>query len=107
MRQGRWKDAELLQIQVMEASKTQRGDEHPHTLLAMNNLAQTWKFQGRYSDAVALMETCLQLSHRIIGPNHPHTVSSQSALNDWKQEMSTPSDDRDTTVEEETRTSVK
>jgi hypothetical protein len=36
---GRWKEAEELEVQVMEASKRVLGDEHPHTLTSMTNVA--------------------------------------------------------------------
>ncbi len=45
--QGRWKEAEELDVQVMETSRRVLGAEHPDTLTSMNNLAWTWKSQGR------------------------------------------------------------
>jgi hypothetical protein len=45
--QGRWKEAEELQVQVMETRKRVLGDEHPSTLTSMNNLALTYESQGR------------------------------------------------------------
>jgi len=37
--QGRWKEAEELDIQVMETSKTKLGAGHLDTLTSMNNLS--------------------------------------------------------------------
>ncbi|OHW96949.1 TPR domain protein, partial [Colletotrichum incanum] len=37
--QGRWKEAEELDVRVMETSSRVLGDEHPHTLTSMANLA--------------------------------------------------------------------
>ncbi|KAL5331275.1 hypothetical protein ACEPPN_000804 [Leptodophora sp. 'Broadleaf-Isolate-01'] len=45
--QGRWIDAEKLQVQVMEKSKTKLGVDHPDTLSSMDNLAATYGNQGR------------------------------------------------------------
>jgi hypothetical protein len=39
--QGRWKEAEELEVQVMETSSRVLGDEHPNTLTSMANLAFT------------------------------------------------------------------
>jgi hypothetical protein len=41
--QGRWDDAEKLQVQVMETFTTMFGADHPYTLTSMNNLAFTWR----------------------------------------------------------------
>ena len=38
-KQGRWKEAEQLQVQVSEMTKRVLGEEHPFTLTSMNNLA--------------------------------------------------------------------
>jgi hypothetical protein len=37
-RQGRWQEAEELEVQVMETRKKVLGLEHPDTLKSMNNL---------------------------------------------------------------------
>ena len=40
--QGRWKEAEELEVQVMETSSRVLGAEHPDTLTSMANLASTY-----------------------------------------------------------------
>jgi Tetratricopeptide repeat len=40
--QGCWNDADALEVLVMEKSKQVLGDDHPHTLLSMENLANTY-----------------------------------------------------------------
>ena len=40
--QGRWNEAEQLQVQVMDMTKKLLGAEHPDTLLSMENLAATY-----------------------------------------------------------------
>ncbi|KAJ9134829.1 hypothetical protein NKR19_g8522 [Coniochaeta hoffmannii] len=80
--QGRWKEAESLEMQVMEARKRVLGEEHPDTLTSMHNLAFTWHVQGRISEGLRLMEQCVQLQQRMLGQDHPHTMSSCSALHD-------------------------
>jgi hypothetical protein len=81
--QGRWEEAEKLEVQVMETSKTKLGADHPSTLTSMNNLARIWKSQGRHSDAVALMGDCVRARQRILGLEHPFTLSSLKTFEIW------------------------
>jgi hypothetical protein len=85
--QGRWDDAEKLEVQVMETSKTKLGVDHPDTLTSMNNLAFTWKGSGKEIEAIRLMEECVHFRKRILGVNHPHSVSSCTVLDTWKAEQ--------------------
>ncbi len=59
--QGRWDEAETLEVQVMETRKTKLGADHPSTLTSMANLASTYRNQGRWDEAetleVQVMET--------------------------------------------------
>jgi hypothetical protein len=57
-RQGRWKEAEELQVGVLKTSTRVLGKEHPDTLTYMNYLALTYKFQGRIEEAVSLTQAC-------------------------------------------------
>jgi hypothetical protein len=41
--QGQWKEAEELEVQVMQTRKRVLGEEHPETLTTMRNLASTYK----------------------------------------------------------------
>ncbi|KDQ53980.1 hypothetical protein JAAARDRAFT_97348, partial [Jaapia argillacea MUCL 33604] len=52
--QGRWKEAEGLDIAVMEATKRLLGEEHPNTLTSMANLASTYQNQGQWKEAEGL-----------------------------------------------------
>jgi hypothetical protein len=45
--QGRWEEAEKLEVQVLEVRKEVLGPEHPGTLTSMNNLAFTWKSKAK------------------------------------------------------------
>ncbi len=44
--QGRWEEAETLEVQVMETRKTKLGADHPDTLTSMANLASTYQKPG-------------------------------------------------------------
>jgi hypothetical protein len=52
--QGRWKEAEALEVQVMETRKRVLGQEHPDTLTSMANLASTYRNQGRWKETEEL-----------------------------------------------------
>jgi hypothetical protein len=52
--QGRWNEAEKLEVQVTEATKRVLGKEHPDTLTSMGNLASTYRNQGRSKEAEEL-----------------------------------------------------
>lgn len=59
--QGRWSEAEELQVPVIETIKRVLGLEYPNTLTSMSCLASTYGSQGRWNEAeksgVAVMET--------------------------------------------------
>ncbi|KAL2822076.1 hypothetical protein BJX63DRAFT_417851 [Aspergillus granulosus] len=59
--QGRWNEAEKLGVQVLETRKAVLGARHPSTLASMGNLASTYSNQGRWNEAeklqVQVMET--------------------------------------------------
>jgi hypothetical protein len=82
--QGRWEEAEKLEVEVMETCKTKLGADHLDTLTSMNSLAFTWKSQGRDTVALKLMDECVQLRTQILGINHPDTNSSTTALSQWR-----------------------
>jgi len=44
--QGRWKEAEELQVLVMKITKRVLGQEHANSLTSMANLASTYRNQG-------------------------------------------------------------
>ena len=46
--EGRWKEAEELELQVMETSSRVLGLEHPNTLTSVASLALTFWYQGRW-----------------------------------------------------------
>ena len=50
------------------------GDDHPSTLISMNNLASTYKAQGKMGEAVALQEEALHKCQRILGEDHPNIM---------------------------------
>ena len=49
-KQGRWNEAEKLNIQVMNMRMKLLGAEHPHTLIHLSNQASTYRDQKRVSE---------------------------------------------------------
>jgi hypothetical protein len=45
--QGRFREAEELELQLIETRKRVLGEEHPNTLMSIGNLALTYQNQGR------------------------------------------------------------
>ncbi|GLA16885.1 hypothetical protein AnigIFM62618_003989 [Aspergillus niger] len=77
---GRWKEAEVLEVQALELCKRVLGPEHPDTLTSMNNLASTYSYQGRWKEAEELQVQVMELCKRVLGPEHPNTLSSMNNL---------------------------
>ncbi|KAF1830845.1 hypothetical protein BDW02DRAFT_506598, partial [Decorospora gaudefroyi] len=84
--QGWWKEAEELEVQVMETRKRVLGEEHPSTLISMNNLAFTFMALGKVKEAFILMQDCYRLLDQVLGSLHPHTVLSKATLAAWQLE---------------------
>ena len=53
---GRWKEAEELEVQVVEIGKRVLREEHPDALTSIHNLAFTLKRQGHNDKVILLME---------------------------------------------------
>ena len=68
---GFFNEAEELQVQVLEIRKRVLGEEHPHTLVSMANLASTYAQRGRYDEAEELEVRMLEITKRVLGKEHP------------------------------------
>jgi tetratricopeptide (TPR) repeat protein len=78
--QGRWKEAEELEVQVMETSMKVFGQEHQDTLTSMGNLASTYWYQGRWKKAEELQVQVMETFKRILGQEHPDTLTIMNNL---------------------------
>jgi tetratricopeptide (TPR) repeat protein len=79
-KEGRWRDAEELEVQVMEARSRVVGEEHPDTLTAMANLASTYQNQGRWKEAEELEVKVMEARSRVVGEEHPDTLNAMGNL---------------------------
>jgi hypothetical protein len=78
--QGRWKEAEELGVQVVEARKRLLEPEHPDTLISMVNFACTLRLSGQEKASFLLLSDCVRVLSHNFGPSHPDTISSMSTL---------------------------
>ncbi|KAN0070402.1 hypothetical protein V8E54_011271 [Elaphomyces granulatus] len=78
--QGRWKKAEELHLQVVEARKIVLGQEHPDTLTSMSNLALTYWNQGRWKKAEELQVRVMETRKTVLGQEHPSMLTSMANL---------------------------
>jgi hypothetical protein len=77
---GRQQDALELLEGVATARKGTLGEEHPHTLASMHNLATCYGGVGRREEALLLLEKVVAASKRMLGEEHPHTLASMHNL---------------------------
>ncbi|KAI1672676.1 TPR-12 multi-domain protein [Pyrenophora tritici-repentis] len=77
---GRYEEAEELEVQVMHTSKRVLDDEHPYTLTSIANLAATYRNQGRWKEAEELEVQVMQASKRVLSDEHPDTLTSMGNL---------------------------
>ncbi|KAL5041581.1 hypothetical protein BDW71DRAFT_191588 [Aspergillus fruticulosus] len=85
--QGRWSEAEKLEVEILETRKTALGAKHPDTLSSMANLASTYWNQGRWNEAEKLQVQVLEISKAALGAEHPNTLTSRANLTyTWKSQ---------------------
>jgi tetratricopeptide (TPR) repeat protein len=78
--QADYPSARKLQEHVIEANRRLRGEEHPHTLRAINNLSQTLTMQGELDAALGLEELAVAARRRVLGEDHPDMLVAMSNL---------------------------
>lgn len=69
--QGRFDQAEVYGLQVMEATINAYGYYHTSVASCLNNLAGIYYNQGRYHDAELPAGRALHIYERLFGANHP------------------------------------
>ena len=77
---GKYIEAEELEIQVLHARNKILGEEHPSTILAMENLASTFFNLGKYAEAEKLQIQVLNASRKTLGEDHSDTIRARGSL---------------------------
>src|SRR6266699_27742 len=73
-------EAEAPFEEVFQTRKRMLGEEHPHTLTSMANLASTYRNQGRWKEAEELEVRVMETRKRVLGEEHPDTLTSRHNL---------------------------
>jgi len=76
LNQGKYQEAILVAERAVEVAKRVRGQEHPETADALNNLGIIFKNTKDYAKAERLYQEALQIRQKVLGPKHPDTVNS-------------------------------
>ena len=77
---GNYPEAEKIFRKGVEELEALVGRHHPHTLDAINNLAQSLWRQGRNAEAEPLYREVLDERLKLFGENHPRSISSLIGL---------------------------
>ena len=85
--QDRLQEAEELEVEIMEQRMKKNGETHESTLIAMNNLAQTYKSLGRFEKAEELLLRVHDLQPRILGLEHPGNLHTDISMARLKNEQ--------------------
>ncbi|KAL2812568.1 hypothetical protein BDW59DRAFT_38882 [Aspergillus cavernicola] len=85
--QGRWAEAQELEVELRDTRERILGEEHPHTLDSMSSLALVYSNQGKLEEAVELFTKVMDTSQRILSPDHAsiQTLRANLAATYWKQ----------------------
>lgn len=77
---GFYGTARVLLEETLEVSRRVLGHEHPSTLTAMANLAESLRALGDANTARTLLEETLEVSRKILGHEHPSTLTTMANL---------------------------
>ena len=72
--QGEYAQALALRESALAIYESARGPDHPHTAIALNNLATTFSILGQVDKALPLQQRALQITETALGPDHPDTA---------------------------------
>ena len=78
--QGKWKEAEDLQVIVKEMRKKVLGAKHPDSLKAIASLASTFQKQHKWKDAEDLQVIVVETSKQMLGTEHPDSLIAMDKL---------------------------
>jgi tetratricopeptide (TPR) repeat protein len=78
--EAKYAQAEQLLLVIVDALEQRMGPEHPATLIAKGNLADSYYRQGRLAEAMKLRKEVLAAQRRVLGNQHPNTLYTMVAL---------------------------
>jgi tetratricopeptide (TPR) repeat protein len=77
---GRWKEAEQLEMQMMARNSKIYGEEHPDTLSSMANLGIMYSLQGKEEKAELLKEQVIETLKMLVGDEDPSMLTGKANL---------------------------
>ncbi|CAI7582939.1 unnamed protein product [Penicillium pancosmium] len=80
MLEGRWEEAEKLQVQVIATYKNKFGEAHPDTLSNLNSLGLTYWNWNRLEEAKELFLQVMEICKTNFEKDHPNTLASMGNL---------------------------
>lgn len=78
--EGRWKEAEELQVKVVETMVRLPGGKHSGMLTAIADLGTTYRERGRLEDAEELERQVMEARSEMLGPTHLDTLTVMADL---------------------------
>ncbi|KIM24547.1 hypothetical protein M408DRAFT_331759 [Serendipita vermifera MAFF 305830] len=96
---GRLKQAEDVQVEVLQLRREAQGERHPKTLQTSSDLSRTYVAVGRLREAEILQATALKLRRQVQGERHPDTIAESSILAETYRDLGRYTEARD--LEEE------
>src|SRR5262249_14649794 len=73
-------EAESLQVRALEICRRESGEDHPLTLVIMNNLATFYWSTRKLERSIPLFEELLKRRQATLGPDHPSTLHTMANL---------------------------
>ncbi|KIK05634.1 hypothetical protein K443DRAFT_79159, partial [Laccaria amethystina LaAM-08-1] len=86
-KQGYTKEAEILQMKILDTRNEILGVEHPDIIRAMASLASTNRDLGKYTEAEKLEMQVLDARNRVLGVEHPDTIDAMANLAETYQHL--------------------
>jgi tetratricopeptide (TPR) repeat protein len=77
---GKWSEELAVQKVVLDERRRILGEEHPDTIMAMNNLANTLGDQGQLEEAAEMFKKVVEKMRWILGEEHPYTITAMNNL---------------------------
>jgi tetratricopeptide (TPR) repeat protein len=77
---GRYEVAAEMEGEALTIRQELLGQNHPHTLISMNNLGSVLEYQGKYEHAEEMHRQSLRLREAVLGKEHPGTLTSMNNL---------------------------
>ena len=80
--EGKYAQVQPLLEKALEIYRRLLTDDHPHTAVSYNNVAQNLNALGKYAQARPLFEKALEINRRLLTDDHPETAQATTT---WRR----------------------